>query len=179
VVPAGAGEVTPEGLRVALKEQLPGYMVPAALVVLAALPLTPNGKVDRAALPVPEGERQTGEAYVTPESALERRIASIWCRVLGIGQVGVHDNFFELGGNSLLVMQVRGLIEKELDIGLAIVDLFDKPTVHALAGHCAARRGGGADDAPSSTLAKAQERARRSRTAMHRRGSEVSKERAP
>ena len=34
-------------LRRYLREQVPGYMVPAQLVVLAELPQTQNGKVDR------------------------------------------------------------------------------------------------------------------------------------
>ncbi|HLM42772.1 MAG TPA: amino acid adenylation domain-containing protein, partial [Myxococcaceae bacterium] len=58
-------------LKAYLKDKLPDYMVPAALVKLDKLPLNPNGKVDRKALPVPD-QAQTSQEYVAPRNETER-----------------------------------------------------------------------------------------------------------
>jgi len=163
-------------LRTGLKDRLPDYMVPSAFVVLESLPLTPNGKVDRSALPAPEGERQLDGVYVAPGSELERRIAAIWCEVLGVDRVGIDDNFFELGGNSLLVMRLRRLLEKALGRELAVVDFFDYPTVRTLGRHCATDREDSAGGTTSSSLAKVHERAQKRRKVMHQRGRKVTED---
>src|SRR5581483_5604906 len=60
VVPADGAVLDPAALRDACGRTLPGYMVPAVIMVLGALPLNANGKLDRKALPAPE--------YATPAS---------------------------------------------------------------------------------------------------------------
>ena len=98
------GAVDPAGMRAALAERLPAYMVPAAVVVMAALPLTVNGKLDTRALPAPE--YREADRYRAPTDAIEEILAGIYAQVLGLERVGVDDSFFELGGDSILSMQV-------------------------------------------------------------------------
>ena len=64
------GTADPAGIRAALAERLPAYMVPAAVVVMEALPLTVNGKLDTRALPAPE---YTESIVTAPRPAPPRR----------------------------------------------------------------------------------------------------------
>src|SRR6185369_12987704 len=54
VVPDNRRRLTPSLVRDHLRETLPDYMVPVAIVALEALPFTPSGKIDRQALPAPQ-----------------------------------------------------------------------------------------------------------------------------
>jgi amino acid adenylation domain-containing protein len=98
-------DVSPDGLRTALRERLPEYMVPSAFVFLPELPRTPSGKPDRRALPAPDTSAGAA-AHVPPRDDAEAALARAWSRVLGREEIGMHDNFFELGGDSILAIQV-------------------------------------------------------------------------
>ena len=123
-----------EQLEDIVSGKLPQYMHPSAYVALDALPLTPNGKIDRAALPAPERPAST-LAKVAPRTDLEERIAAIWKDVLRLEAIGVEDNFFDLGGHSLLLVQVQTKLSAGLDRNIEILELFQYPTVAALAHH--------------------------------------------
>ncbi|MQS14934.1 amino acid adenylation domain-containing protein [Streptomyces kaniharaensis] len=121
-------------LRSHLAEQLPGYMVPAAVLVLDALPLTVNGKVDRRALPRPDADQAVaGIEYVAPRTDTERRVAAAWCELLGRERIGVLDNFFDLGGHSLLATQLVFRLREEFGTELPLRTLFAVPTVAGVA----------------------------------------------
>jgi amino acid adenylation domain-containing protein len=114
--------------------RLPGYMVPAAIVVLPALPMTPNGKVDRAALPAP-GRADAGlaDAVPAPRTSTERALAEIVAGLLGDVQVGTADDFFALGGNSLLVGRLAAEVTARLAVTLSLADVYRAPTVSSIA----------------------------------------------
>ncbi len=148
-------------LRERLARTLPDYMVPRAVVVLAALPLNANGKVDRQALPAPEGLGRAS-AYEAPEGEVARTLAAIWSEVLQVGQVGLNDNFFDLGGHSLLLIRAHRLLEDRLRIAVPLVHLFKYPTVGSLARWIEQ----GAGQAAPAASAAGDERALRQRAAL-------------
>lgn len=115
-----------------LRERLPDYMVPAAIVPVADMPLTPNGKVDRKALSVMQSNGRPSSERRTPATETEKRLAEIWREVLRVEKVGVDDNFFRLGGDSILSIQI---IARANQSGLQLTprQLFDHPTVAQLA----------------------------------------------
>ncbi|HXO19171.1 MAG TPA: SDR family NAD(P)-dependent oxidoreductase, partial [Thermoanaerobaculia bacterium] len=72
-------------------------------------------------------------AYVAPETDLQKDIARVWQEILGIDEVGIHDNFFDLGGNSLAGLRVIQRMKERLQVNLSEVSLYEAPTVGALA----------------------------------------------
>ena len=133
------GTADPAEARAALAERLPAYMVPAAVVMVAALPLTSNGKLDTRALPAPE---YTAGQYRAPGSAIEEILAGIYAQVLGLERVGADDSFFDLGGDSLLAMRLIAAVNAGLDADLSVRAVFDAPTVAQLAPRIGAGGGG-------------------------------------
>ena len=125
------GSADPVTVRAALSERLPGYMVPAAVVVLEALPLTVNGKLDKRALPAPD--YANGQEYRAPATPVEEMLAGIYAQVLGLERVGADDSFFDLGGDSLSAMRLINAVNASLDTDLAVRAVFEAPTVTELA----------------------------------------------
>ncbi|HWP43817.1 MAG TPA: amino acid adenylation domain-containing protein, partial [Blastocatellia bacterium] len=134
VVSREGEEAELEELRSHLKERLPEYMVPGAIVLLDELPLTANGKLDRNALPAPEGTATKADGeFVAPRNIIEDVIASIWKEVLGVEKVSINDNFFEVGGHSLLATQVVSRLREGFRTQIPLRTFFAGPTVAELA----------------------------------------------
>ncbi|HEX2253598.1 MAG TPA: condensation domain-containing protein, partial [Thermoanaerobaculia bacterium] len=70
---------------------------------------------------------------VAPRTPVERRLAEVWCDVLGVAEVGVHDSLFDLGGNSLVAIQLVSRIRQDLGVEIPLRQLFEVPTVAAVA----------------------------------------------
>ncbi|BDT95642.1 hypothetical protein IFM12275_56180 [Nocardia sputorum] len=128
-------------LRTAVAALLPGYMTPAAVVVLAALPLTANGKIDRAALPEPMFAEA---AFRAPAGALERLVAEAFAEVIGVDAVSVDDDFFARGGNSLMATRLAARLGAALGGHVPVAAVFEAPTPAALAERLAVTERGAA-----------------------------------
>jgi len=83
----------------------------------------------------------TETAAVPPRTPDEEAVAAIWRDVLRRPEIGVLDDFFEVGGHSLLAVQVVVRIRKTLGVDIPVMDLFESPTVSALAAAVAKAHG--------------------------------------
>ncbi|MEH0019726.1 MAG: amino acid adenylation domain-containing protein [Desulfobacter sp.] len=123
-------------LRRYLRQFLPEYMIPAAVIPLDEFPLTPNRKVDRKALP---GLREffqsaSGNKTAMPAGKWETAIETVWREMLGIDAIGILDNFFDIGGDSLLLTRVHHRLSTTTQADIRLTDLYRFPTIKSLAG---------------------------------------------
>ncbi|MFH1491157.1 MAG: amino acid adenylation domain-containing protein [Pseudomonadota bacterium] len=150
-----------------LRDYLPGYMIPSLFIRMTSFPLTDNGKIDRRALPPPQDPEGPDMESVSPRTEMESRIAGIWREVLHLEKVGVHDNFFDMGGNSLSIVKVYDLLQKEpVERRPALVDLFRFPNIESLARHLSLP--GESSELPPERARDPQMSARRARSTLQR-----------
>ncbi|MFC7817161.1 non-ribosomal peptide synthetase [Streptomyces sp. NPDC057367] len=135
---AGTPAETVTGLRNALAEELPDYMLPARWAVLGSFPLGPTGKVDRDALlalvspdvsaaATARPAADTGDADRTdgrPDGDPTAAVRRLWCEVLKIAEARDEDNFIELGGNSILAIQLAARVNEAASADLGPADVL-------------------------------------------------------
>src|SRR5439155_12167021 len=138
-------------LRMYLRQKLPEYMLPSAIVRLEGMPLSANGKIDRRKLAGVEGViEESEERKERARTQVEEVVAGIWSEVLRAGQIGIDDNFFELGGHSLLATQVISRVRNIFAIDIALKAFFEEPTIRGLSARVdAALREGDFSQAPA------------------------------
>lgn len=119
-----------------LRQELPvpAYMRPAIIVPLDSLPTTVRGKLDMQSLASLPLEEKTVNA--TSDNDLvdgEARLRDVWKKVLGeiAGETSIHrsSEFFTIGGNSLLLLQLKAEIRKQLGVDVTLPKLFQASTL--------------------------------------------------
>ncbi|MCP4154562.1 MAG: AMP-binding protein, partial [bacterium] len=133
----GKGSDLPLKLREYLVKRLPQYMIPSYIVLLEKIPLTPNGKLDRKALPEPG--LQERETYVPPRNDIEKQLAKIWQEAMQVERIGITENYFNIGGDSIKAIRLINAVNREMDTGLTIPDLYQNDTIQQLAAQIAAK----------------------------------------
>ncbi len=63
---------------------------------------------------------------------VESEVHQVFCKVLGLPQIGSGENFMEAGGNSLMGMQVVSRLRDHYSIELPFKVFFDNPTIMGL-----------------------------------------------
>ena len=120
-------------IRSSLKEELPGYMIPAQIVFIDKIPLTANGKTDTQTLKdLAEKEAKELISFEPPTNETERIIADLWSSELERPVINITDNFFDIGGNSLLVAVVAVALQKRLDVKVYLRDIYQYPILQQL-----------------------------------------------
>eukprot|EP00833_Pecoramyces_ruminatium_P008189 jgi/Orpsp1_1/1182221/evm.model.c7180000080399.2 len=118
--------ISNKNIRKYLNEKLLRYMVPNYYIRINELPLSSTGKLNRRELPEPKKGDFITEAYVAPESDIEKVICRIYDEVFNMSgiKIGRMHDFYELGGDSLNAIRISSRIEKELKIKIYIKDIM-------------------------------------------------------
>ncbi|MGJ3523081.1 amino acid adenylation domain-containing protein [Nitratidesulfovibrio sp. D1] len=134
LLPHAGAALSLRHIRAALADILPEYMCPALFHTVDAIPLTPSGKADRG--------RLAGAPLLPPARPVENpeaaslldEVRALWRQAMP--EVDVRDadlGFFEAGGNSLLLLQLHGLLDKRWPGVFTLAGLFSESTIRAQA----------------------------------------------
>lgn len=115
---------------------LPQYMIPTMIIPLEHMILNSNSKLDRRAigdlpLPVAEDMNKNSNALTEGEVLLKR----IWEEILPKefanhgANIDQGSDFFHVDGNSMLLVNLKALIQKKFGTSLSLVQLFEASTL--------------------------------------------------
>jgi amino acid adenylation domain-containing protein/thioester reductase-like protein len=118
-----------------LKQKIPTAIIPNVFIILDEFPLLSSGKIDRRKLPAP-----TIEPYITYNdiqlTKTEKLLKKLWIKRLRLKKniiIGKKCDFFNFGATSIQAAQLITMIKKHTNASLALVDIFNNPTLEKLA----------------------------------------------
>jgi amino acid adenylation domain-containing protein/non-ribosomal peptide synthase protein (TIGR01720 family) len=129
----GTPELEAADIKERLSGHLPYYMIPSFIIPIGRIPLTPNGKVDISALPAPDEELPARQPQsLTP---VQETLLNLWAGILELKPegIGLDANFFDLGGHSLKATKLLLQIQRDLNVKVPLVEVFDKFSIRELA----------------------------------------------
>lgn len=108
-------------------------MIPTYFMHLDQLPLMINGKVDKKALPRPDKIVFNDASFEAPQGRTEEIIGKIWMNILNLSSIDRNTSFFKLGGTSLKAIQIISRLNRDFNISLRVIDIFNNSTLKRLA----------------------------------------------
>lgn len=86
--------------------------------------------------------------FEPPRDAIEKTLAELWGKLLGVEGVGIRDSFFDLGGHSLIAVRLFNEVGDKFKVDLPMSVLMQSPTIEGLA---TLVRGGPYDEATAGS----------------------------
>src|SRR4051812_7702478 len=130
-------EIDPRALRDFVGERLARFKIPSLIRFVPAIPKTAAGKIKRDGLAALSGLsprlEANGGAKSGPQSQLEQQLAKTWADLLELDRVGVDQDVFALGADSVTITQMLSRLRAQFGVDFSFKDMFDAPTVAALA----------------------------------------------
>ena len=140
-------------MRSYLSDDLPLAMIPTIVAPMAVFPRTAHGKRDTIALAraLRAYREAANERMPAPSqpNAIETEIIAMAEALLEKTDIAVHDNFFDRGGHSLNAIRLINQANKRFGTALTVKDLFNEPTISALAEAIAASAGRQTTEGPA------------------------------
>jgi len=126
-------EVAVDAIRARLADELPGYMIPRHVEILAEFPQLSSGKTDRKLLAATLEGRIRGRGPEDGPRATEARVREILEAVIGLESLDRDRCFLDVGGDSGNVVEVLEQIEERLGVSLDPRLFFEEETSTAAA----------------------------------------------
>jgi acyl-CoA synthetase (AMP-forming)/AMP-acid ligase II/acyl carrier protein len=136
VVLRRGAKVDVQGLRDFAREHLAGFKIPGVIRIAMEIPKGAGGKVKRGELEAAFSSSAPGKhrfEMASHRSRLEDQLASAWAEILDADHVGLGQDVLALGVDSLAITEMILRVKEDFGVELTFDDIFDAPTVAALA----------------------------------------------
>jgi acyl-CoA synthetase (AMP-forming)/AMP-acid ligase II/acyl carrier protein len=127
-------KVTAQKLRRFAGKRLASFKVPSLIRIVQEIPKGAGGKIKRGQLAIAASARaERRRRMAPPRSDLEGQLAQLCADLLDIKQIGIDQEIFAMGADSIAVAQLISRLREQFGAELSFSDVFDAPTVAALA----------------------------------------------